>query len=93
LRARTSAFGRQGTLTSMSCQPACETARDFFDDLSNPSFHPLPVATAHVVDVDELRFTHDPFDGLICAAARDLDLPLVTPDMDITASGAVRVIW
>ena len=70
------------------------TAREFFEDLfSNPSFQPLPVTPAHVLDADGLGFTHDPFDGLICAAARDLDLPLVTRDVNITDSGAVRVIW
>jgi PIN domain nuclease of toxin-antitoxin system len=42
---------------------------------------------------DELRFTRDPFDALICAAARALNLPLVTRDGDIRASGSVRVIW
>ena len=42
---------------------------------------------------DELRFTRDPFDALIVAAARTLALPLVTHDRDICASGAVHVIW
>jgi PIN domain nuclease of toxin-antitoxin system len=46
-----------------------------------------------VYDADELRFTRDPFDALICAAARRMDLPLVTRDADIRASGAVRVLW
>jgi PIN domain nuclease of toxin-antitoxin system len=35
----------------------------------------------------------DPFDALICAAARDLELPLITRDGDIGRSGAVRVLW
>ena len=42
---------------------------------------------------DELRFTRDPFDALIVASARTLDLPLLTRDADIRASGTVRVIW
>jgi hypothetical protein len=29
----------------------------------------------------------------MCAAARDLSLPLVTRDADITASDAVTVVW
>ena len=41
----------------------------------------------------ELRFTRDPFDAPIVAAARTLALPLVTRDRDIRASGAVHVIW
>ncbi len=93
-RTHAGAATQHATARTASCQPARETARDFFDDLfSNPSFHPPPVTTAHVLDADELRFTHDLFNGLVCAAARDLDRPLVTHDMDITASGAVRVIW
>jgi len=28
-----------------------------------------------------------------CAAARTLDLPLLTGDVDIRKSGAVRVVW
>ena len=41
----------------------------------------------------ELRFTKDPFDGLIVAAARDLSLPLITRDVLIRESGAVPVLW
>jgi PIN domain nuclease of toxin-antitoxin system len=68
--------------------------RDFFEDLfSNPCYQPLDLTPAQVYDASELRFTRDPFDGLICAAARSLDLPLVTRDDGIRSSGAVRVIW
>lgn len=68
--------------------------RVFFADLfSNPAFQPFGLEAAQVFDADELRFTRDPFDALIVAAARDLKLPLVTRDADIRSSGAVRVIW
>lgn len=68
--------------------------RVFFADLfSNPAYQPHDVSGAQVFEADELRFTRDPFDGLIVAAARDLDLPLVTRDAAIRASGQVRVIW
>ena len=70
------------------------TVRGFFDDLfSNPAYQALDLAPEQVFLADELRFTRDPFDALICAAARTLDLPLVTRDGDIRASGAVTVIW
>ena len=70
------------------------TVRQFFDDLfSNPAYQPLDMTPERIYLADELRFTRDPFDGLICAAARDLDLPLVTRDASIAGSGAVRVIW
>ena len=66
----------------------------FFDDLfSNPAYHPFDLTAAQVYLADELRFTRDPFDALIVAAARTLALPLVTRDRDIRASGAVHVIW
>ena len=42
---------------------------------------------------DEQRPNADPFDALICAAARHLDLPLLTRDGDIAASKLVSVIW
>ena len=68
--------------------------RAFFDDLfSNPAYQPHDLTAAQVFDADELRFTRDPFDALIVAAARDLGLPLITRDEAIRASGSVRVIW
>lgn len=68
--------------------------RQFFADLfSNPAYQPHALDAGQVYDADELRFTRDPFDGLIVAAARDLNLPLITRDADIRAAGTVRVIW
>lgn len=68
--------------------------RQFFADLfSNPAYQPHALDANQLYDADELRFTRDPFDGLIVAAARDLNLPLITRDADIRASGTVRAIW
>lgn len=70
------------------------TVRAFFDDLfSNPAYQPLDTNAEQVFLADELRFTRDPFDGLICAAARSLGLPLVTRDEAIHESGVVKTIW
>ena len=70
------------------------TARAFFDDLfSNPAFHPLDLTPEQIYLGDELRFSRDPFDTLICAAARSLELPLITRDAAIRGSGAVKVVW
>ena len=70
------------------------TVRAFFDDLfSNPAYQPLDLTAAQVCLADELRFTRDPFDSLICAAARTMDLPLVTRDSGIRGAGVVSVIW
>ena len=67
---------------------------DFFGDLfSNPAYQPYDLSPAQIFDADDLRINRDPFDALICAAARDLTLPLMTRDSDITGSGAVRVLW
>jgi PIN domain nuclease of toxin-antitoxin system len=68
--------------------------RSFFDDLfSNPAYQPHDLTASQVFDADELRFTRDPFDGLIVAAARDLGLPLITRDTTIRESGSVMAIW
>ncbi len=70
------------------------TVRAFFEDLfSNPAYQPIDLTPEDVFLADELRFNRDPFDALIAACARHVDLPLVTRDGDIRASGAVRVIW
>jgi PIN domain nuclease of toxin-antitoxin system len=68
--------------------------REFFDDLfSNAAYHPYDLTSEQVYLADELRFTRDPFDALICAAARTLDMPLITRDASIRGSGTVRVLW
>lgn len=68
--------------------------RQFFEDLfSNPAYQPHPLDDGQVYDADELRFSRDPFDALIVAAARDLRLPLITRDAAVRESGLVRAIW
>jgi PIN domain nuclease of toxin-antitoxin system len=70
------------------------SVREFFDDLfSNPSYQPVDLTAEHIYLADESRFTRDPFDGLIVAAARTLDQPLISRDAIIRASGAVKVLW
>jgi PIN domain nuclease of toxin-antitoxin system len=70
------------------------SVRLFFDDLfSNPAYQPLELSAEQIYLADEMRFNRDPFDALICAAARSVDLPLITRDSDIRASGAVKVLW
>ena len=70
------------------------TPRQFFEDLfSNPAYHPLDLTPDQIFAADDLRFSRDPFDALICAAARLLELPLITRDAAIRGSGAVKVVW
>jgi PIN domain nuclease of toxin-antitoxin system len=70
------------------------TVRAFFDDLfSNSAYQPVDLTAEQVFVADDLRFSRDPFDVLICAAARTLELPLITRDADIRASGVVSVMW
>ncbi len=70
------------------------SVRGFFEDLfSNPAYQPYDLTAAQVFDAEEMRVNRDPFDALICAAARALDLPLVTRDGDIRSSGLLRVLW
>lgn len=60
---------------------------------TNPAYQPVDLTAAQIFDADELRINRDPFDALICAAARDLELPVITRDADICDSGTVRTIW
>lgn len=70
------------------------SVRAFFDDLfSNPAYQPYDLTAEQVFLADETRVNRDPFDALICAAARALELPLLTRDADIRRSGATIVIW
>jgi PIN domain nuclease of toxin-antitoxin system len=70
------------------------TVREFFKDLfSNPAYQPIDITPEEVFVADELRFTRDPFDALICASAQTAGLPLITRDADIRGSGVVKVIW
>ena len=70
------------------------SVRSFFDDLfSNPAYQPLDLTPEQVFLAEEARPNDDPFDGLVCAAARVLDLPLLTRDRAIQDWGRVRVLW
>lgn len=70
------------------------SAHEFFDDLfSNPAYQALDLTAEQIFLADEQRPNGDPFDGLICAAARHLSLPLLSRDADITQSRIVRVVW
>lgn len=70
------------------------SVRGFFEDLfSNPAYQPYDLTIEQVLMGEEMRVNRDPFDALICAAARDLELPLITRDADIRSSGVLRVIW
>jgi PIN domain nuclease of toxin-antitoxin system len=70
------------------------TAPAFFADLfTNVAYQPYDLTREQIFEADELRFNRDPFDALIVAAARILELPLITRDTDIVASRIVRAIW
>ena len=70
------------------------TVRVFFEDVfSNPAYQPLDLTPEQVFIADDLRFTRDPFDALICAATQTIDLPLITRDAQIRAAGVVKVVW
>lgn len=70
------------------------SVRHFFETLfSNPAFQPVDVRPEHVFLAEEMRPNDDPFDGLICAAAVELGLPLITRDAEMQSSGIVRTVW
>ena len=68
--------------------------RGFFEDLfSNPAYQPLDLTPEQVYMADEAQPNENPFDALICAAARSLGLPLITRDLQIRESGLVKILW
>lgn len=68
--------------------------RTFFDDLfSSPSYQAHAMTQEQIFAAGELRGLNDPFDALICAAALDIGLPLITRDSVIAGSGLVDTIW
>jgi PIN domain nuclease of toxin-antitoxin system len=68
--------------------------RQFFEDLfSNPAYQPLEITPEQAYLADEARPNDDPFDGLICAAARSLGIPLLTRDREIQDWGVARFVW
>ena len=68
--------------------------RSFFDDLfSNPAYQPLDLTAEQIFLAAETFPAGDPFDALIAAAAMNLELPLLTRDARLQASGAVRTAW
>lgn len=68
--------------------------RRLFEDLfSNSAFQPLDLTPEQVYLAAEDRPNEDPFDALVCAAARVLELPLLTRDEDIRAWGRVEAVW
>lgn len=67
--------------------------RRFFDNLfRNSAYQPLDLTPEQIHLANELQPNNDPFDILICAAARSLELPLLTRDSEIVGSG-VEVVW
>ncbi|HET9262679.1 MAG TPA: hypothetical protein VFO14_06520 [Vicinamibacterales bacterium] len=79
---------------ALHCINLPRSVRGFFDDLfSNPAYQPYDLTPAQMFLADEARVNRDPFDALMCAAARALELPLITRDGDIRASGMIKVIW
>ena len=68
--------------------------RVFFDDLfSNPAYQSIDLTPEQIYLAAAQRPNDDPFDALVCAVARQLDLPLLTRDGDIVESRLVSVIW
>ena len=65
----------------------------FFTDLfSNPACQPLDLTPEQIYMASSFRPNRDPFDALICAAARALELPLLTRDSEIAESG-LETVW
>lgn len=59
----------------------------------NAMFVFLPIEVEHIILAHSYNFHNDPFDLLIVAAAKTLDLPLITKDSIITDANIVEVVW
>lgn len=69
-----------------------------FEELIRENFYFKSLTLTEVLPEDliiahSLNFTRDPFDSLIVATAKRLELPLMTADSDITQSGVCEVFW
>jgi len=61
---------------------------EFCADLfGSPAYQPLDLTPEQIYDADAHRPNRDPSDALICAAARHVNLPLLSRDPDIRHSG------
>jgi PIN domain nuclease of toxin-antitoxin system len=59
----------------------------------NPLVRLLPLDLGQAKEFALLPGLRDPFDRMIVAAARSVQLPLITADSDIADSGLVEVVW
>jgi PIN domain nuclease of toxin-antitoxin system len=58
------------------------------------NYPPLPISSEIAAMAMDLDLPHaDPFDRIIVATARHHELPLLTRDKNLSASGVVRVVW
>lgn len=58
------------------------------------NYPPLMIASEIAALAMDLELPHsDPFDRIIVASARHHELPLLTRNRNISASGLVRVVW
>jgi len=60
---------------------------------AQPAFRLLPMDLAQAKEFALLQTVNDPFDRMVLAAARTSAAPLVTADVELTASSLVEVIW
>ncbi len=67
-----------------------EWARELF---ALPCFDCVPLDAAIIAEARNCNFNNDIFDAAIVATAIVKDLPLITRDSAITASGMVDVYW
>lgn len=71
-------------------KPYEEWARDLF---AHPCFDCVALDAAIIAEARNCNFNNDIFDSAITATAIVKDLPLITRDDAITASGRVEIYW
>jgi len=81
-----------GWTSALSREPALESCQGENAEKEQP-VNSLSLFGGLACLADEARPNDDPFDALICAAARTLELPLLTRDRAIQEWGKVRTLW
>lgn len=69
------------------------SVREYLHEIQR-NYPPLVITSEIAAAAMDLELPHgDPFDRIIVASARRHELPLLTRDRNISASGLVRVVW
>ena len=61
--------------------------------LTKNGFEIVPLEISVIAQAVSYNFNNDPFDKIIVASAAELEVPLITKDVEITESNLVEIFW